>query len=97
MYGTVARLNVKPGMEHALLEFGARISQTDQTPGMVADYIFRLDSGAGEYIMVAIFADKAAYVANAESPQQQKRYQEYRALLTADPDWNDGEVVFAAP
>ncbi|MFM7718802.1 MAG: hypothetical protein ACKO8G_04830 [Actinomycetota bacterium] len=37
------------------------------------------------------FRDTAAYAANADSPGQHARYLELRALLSADPEWHDGE------
>ncbi|MEK7248438.1 MAG: hypothetical protein AAB092_08205 [Chloroflexota bacterium] len=33
------------------------------------------------------------YYKNAESPDQDKDYQQMRALLTADPEWFDCDVV----
>jgi hypothetical protein len=43
--------------------------------------------------MAVVFADKDAYVANAQSPEQDARYQAMRALMESDPEWNDGEVI----
>jgi antibiotic biosynthesis monooxygenase (ABM) superfamily enzyme len=92
MYGTVARMRVKPGMEQKLLELGRR-SDMRAIPGLVAEAIYRLDGKADEYILVVAFADKASYQANASSSEQHQRYLEIRELLAADPEWNDGEVV----
>ncbi len=54
-----------------------------------------MDADPNELYMVVWFTDKAAYQKNAASPGQDKRYQELRALLAADPEWHDGEVIFA--
>jgi hypothetical protein len=43
------------------------------------------------------FTDKAAYLATAASPAQQARYDQFRALLVAEPEWHDGEIPFAYP
>ena len=40
--------------------------------------------------LVAVFDDEATYKANADSPEQNDRYLELRALLEDDPDWMDG-------
>jgi heme-degrading monooxygenase HmoA len=92
MYGTVARMRIKPGMEQKLMELTRR-QDMREIPGMVADAVYRLDSGKDEYILVVAFESKEAYVANANSPEQNKRYQEIRELLAADPEWNDGEII----
>jgi heme-degrading monooxygenase HmoA len=92
MYGTIARMRVKPGMEQKLLELHRR-SDVRAIPGLVAEAVYRLDGTSDEYFLVVAFADKASYQANASSPEQHRRYLEYRELLAADPEWNDGEVV----
>ena len=94
MYGTVARLRVKPGMDEEFLRIGR---DATTIPGLVFEHIYRLDAAANEYLLVVGFASKEAYRANAASPEQHARYERYRALLAADPEWNDGEVVFSHP
>ena len=46
---------------------------------------------------VAVFAipKLGTYRANADSPEQDARYQKLRALLEDDPEWNDGEIVYS--
>jgi heme-degrading monooxygenase HmoA len=92
MYGTVARLRAKPGVQAEIAEL-ARELQGVKIPGMVADYLYHLDNAADEYYLVAVFETKAAYVANANSPEQDARYRRLRALLVADPEWRDGEIL----
>ena len=92
MYGTVARMKVKPGKEKEMMEIGR-----NSPPGMVFGYVYKLDSGNDEYIMVAGFTDKEAYVKNANSPEMHEEYLRYRELLAAEPEWNDGEIVQSMP
>jgi len=94
MYGTVARFQAKPGAEKQLT---ALLNQFEwhQVPGFVAEYIYRLDSEPDTYFMVALFENKETYFANADSPEQDARYRQFRALLVDDPEWHDGEVVYA--
>jgi hypothetical protein len=54
-----------------------------------------MDADPDEYILAVAFESREAYAANAASPEQDARYQELRALLEADPEWNDGEIVHA--
>ena len=92
MYGTVARMRVKPGSEQKLLELGRRADMRS-IPGLVAEAVYRLDGRPDEYMLVVAFESKEAYLANASSPEQHRRYLEYRELLAADPEWNDGKIV----
>ncbi|MGO8951199.1 MAG: antibiotic biosynthesis monooxygenase [Ktedonobacterales bacterium] len=92
MYGTVARLHVRPGAEDQLdqlqQEFGAL-----HVPGFIAAYVYRTDVNAHEYYLTVIFDSKESYMANAESPEQDARYRQMRALFEDDPDWHDGDIV----
>jgi quinol monooxygenase YgiN len=93
MYGTVARIKPKPGMDQAVIQ-SLEEWQRDRRPkvkGAIGGYLYRLDKGG--LMMVAVFESKEAYIANAEDPAQDQWYQTFRALLETDPEWNDGEVV----
>jgi heme-degrading monooxygenase HmoA len=92
MYGTVARLKVLPGKEEDFLNYGKSLAGLN-IPGWVATATYRADAGDGEYWLAVVFESREAYRANADSPEQDARYREMRALLAADPEWNDGEVV----
>ncbi len=92
MYGTIARLQVKPGMEAKLKDL-EQAYNTTPVPGLVVTYVYRTDANPSEYYLTVVFESKAAYQANASSPEQDARYREFRALLTADPEWHDGEIV----
>ena len=91
MYGTVARLRILPGKEGEFLDLAR--TYEGAVAGFVGSHIYRLDSGNNEYMMAVLFTDKTAYVANANSTDQQERYRQMRALLADDPEWNDGEVI----
>ena len=98
MYGTVARLRVKPGQEKALI---ANMKKWDsergpKVKGYIASYLYRMDKDPSKMIMTVVFKDKASYFANANDPAQDKEYRELRKLLVATPQWNDGEIVDAA-
>ena len=95
MYGTIARMKLKPGAE---AEMTRMIRETaPQIPGFAFQYIYKLDAGANEYLIVIGFESKEAYVANANSPEQHERYEQYVNLLDAPPEWNDGEIVSSLP
>ena len=92
MYGTVARMTVKPGMEQQLVEH-VESFEAVKVPGFIRTTIYRLDGDTNECVTAVVFDSKESYVANAESPEQNERFQEMRALLEADPVWGDGEII----
>lgn len=92
MYGTVARMRIKSGKEQELLKVA---DEASGIPGFAFSHVYKLDGGNNEYILVAGFESKDAYVKNANSPEQHQRYLQYRELLESDPEWNDGEIVSA--
>ena len=92
MYGTVARMQLKPGMESKLVD---EIAQNERLkiPGFVSTIVYRMDRDPNEVYLAVAFKDKESYVANARDPKQDERFRKLRGLLTADPDWHDGEVI----
>lgn len=94
MYGTVARLQLKPGMQAKLVEEMAQYERLN-VPGFVRSMVYRMDHDANELYLTVAFEDKKTYLANAADPKQDERYRRMRALLAADPEWHDGEVVWS--
>jgi len=92
VYGTVAHMKAKPGKADELIAFNNQMA-TNKPKGMVAVHVYRMDSDPDEFIVAVLFQDKASYVANAQSPEQDKEFRQMRELLAADPHWHDGEVV----
>ncbi len=91
MYGTIFKLTIKDGHHEALLK---EISQDNSLPaGMKASFIMKPDKQK-EWVGVAIFDSKEAYVANAESPEQHERFLKIMQHLESEPSWTDGEFVF---
>ena len=94
MYGTVARMRLKPGMDAKLKDEMAQYERLG-IPGFVSTFVYRTDRDPNELYMAVAFKDKASYVRNAQDPKQDERYRKLRALLDADPDWHDGEIVIS--
>ena len=94
MFGTVARVTVQPGKEHEFRTIGEQwAQQRGPSTGETASYVFKLEHSTSDYFIVGIFTDREAYYANANAPETDHWYQQMRATLTADPQWNDGELV----
>ena len=89
MYGTIARITAKHGALEALKEMEKR-----HPAGYIASYIYQMDANPGELWMVVLFESKEAYLANAESPEQDREYWHVRQLMASDPEWHDGVDVF---
>lgn len=93
MYGTIARLRLKPGSEQKM----AQMSEEDapEIKGFAFQYLYRTDADPNVVYLVVGFESKEAYQANAASAEQHQRYQRYRELLETDPEWHDGEIIFS--
>ena len=94
MYGTVARMRLKAGSESRMQELMKEYETLD-VPGYVATTVYRMDNDANEFYMAVVFEDAASYRANAESPEQNARYEKMVELLEGAPEWHDGEVVYS--
>ncbi|HMQ56256.1 MAG TPA: antibiotic biosynthesis monooxygenase [Anaerolineae bacterium] len=90
MYGTIAKVQVNP---KKIEELQALSQQLGLAPGQIARYVYRMDADPNQLYLVAVFESREAYQANATSPEQHQRYLELRALLDADPEWHDGEII----
>lgn len=95
MYGTIARLKLKPGQEAGMREYFAywQRERQPQVPGALAAYVYQLDDDPQTWMMAVVFRDRESYRRNADSPEMEADYQRLRSMLAEDPVWHDGEVV----
>ena len=93
MYGTVARMRLKPGAEEKMREL-MRSYEALNIPGQRATYVYRMENDPNMFMMAVIFDDRASYVANANSPEQNVRYLQMVDLLEGPPEWHDGEIMY---
>ena len=91
MFGTVARMRVKPGGEMMIQAWINAFSVLIK--GRLSTTIYRSREDERVLWLTVIFEDEAAYRANAESPEQHRRWQQLRSVLEADPEWHDGDVI----
>lgn len=90
MFGSIFRMQPKAGKKQELIKMFT--SEDERVPpGMVAAYAF--DTGGDEVWGVAVFQDEKSYRSNADSPEQNAEYEKMRALLAADPEWHDANVM----
>ena len=95
MYGTIARMRLKPGAATRMQELLTEFEMLD-VPGHVGSTVYRMDSEANEFYLVVRFTDRETYRTNAESPEQDARYRQMVDLLEHEPEWHDGEIVYNA-
>ncbi len=95
MYGSIFRMKVKRGQEQKVVDIFKEWDREHRprVKGAVAGFVLKPEAKAGELLGVAVFQDKAAYVTNADSPEQDMWYRRLRDLLVADPEWEDGEFL----
>jgi heme-degrading monooxygenase HmoA len=95
MYGTISRIRIKPGQERAVEELvhGWVHDRGAVVEGFIADYLLAPDNAPGERFALTIFDSDANYRRNAADPAQHAWYEQFRALLEADPEWHDGAVT----
>lgn len=93
MYGTVAKVKLRPGGLEQLEEWAPE--ENGQDAGAVAIYAFQMDQDPDEVYMVAVFESRDAYVTNAESPEQDARYREMLEWIDGEPEWHDGQIVYS--
>jgi quinol monooxygenase YgiN len=92
MYGTVAMCTVAPENVEGLRALAAA-EELVGIDGYLGTDMMVPENHPGTLLMVVRFTDRDSYVANAESPDQNARYEEFRALMEADPVWYDGEWI----
>jgi quinol monooxygenase YgiN len=96
MFGTIARVTVQEGKEAEFLTITEQWTrERGEATGQVAEYVFKAEGRPREYFLAGIFSDRARYVTNAQDPETDRWYRRMRAVLAADPAWNDGEVVYS--
>ena len=89
MYGTIFNLSVKPGHEQDLLE----VLDGNAPKGMVAWFLMKPDDDDTDLIGVAVFENKEAHVANANSSEQNESFIKLMEHLDSEPTWTDGEYI----
>ncbi len=66
MYGTIARLKVKPGALPALKNMSEDARR--RVAGYIGSFVYQMDKDPDEIYMVVLFNSKQEYFANARFP-----------------------------
>ena len=92
MYGTIFRMKTIPGQQSKAISHVKKRSAED-IKGAIAVYLLQPETQDNELVGVAIFEDKAAYIANANDSVQHEIFTKLRSCLSEDPEWTDGEYI----
>jgi hypothetical protein len=58
--------------------------------------VYRAVNEPDVYYVAGVFESRASYEANSADPAQHTRFMELQSILAAEPEWHDGDVIFAA-
>ena len=95
MYGTIAKLKVKPGKVEQLKSQMASVDPR-KDPGFVSVIVYQMDKDPNELYVTVLFENKETYVANANHPDTNADFEKMMQFLVAEPEWHDGTVVHSA-
>lgn len=91
MFGTVARIRIKPGHEDDLARIAGEITATNP-PGFVTNYVLRSKDDPQERWLIAIFESEQAYYDNASRPETNAQYERWMEITEGQPEWHDVHV-----
>lgn len=92
MYGSVGRIQIKPGRVSDLKRY---IQGVDGKPGVLAMTLVGKDGSTSDYCWIIVWSDKVAHDAFGGRAEFPAEYQHLLELSAKDPDWHSGEIVFA--
>ena len=93
MYGTTGRLKVKKENQQKFLDTLQKQQAGVEIEGFRGAWVMFPENREDEAIMVVIFEDRDSYWANANDPEQDKRYREFSKYFDGEPEWSDGEWI----
>ena len=93
MFGTIARSRLKEGVTVDQLK--QVFSDEDRPASSVSLLVFQSTKDPQEIWIATAFESREAYTKNADSPEQNARFERMRALMEGAPEWHDGEVIAA--
>ncbi len=92
MFGTVARMKLKPGSFEKMQEIMKGFEERE-VKGFLFNAVYRGQTDPDEVWLIVGFEDEASYRANANDPGTQETSALYQPLMAAPPEWHDGEIV----
>lgn len=95
MFGTVTRVRLKEGV--SIEDLTSLFDVEDRPASSLALIALQSVDDSREVWLASAFESREAYFKNADSPEQNARFERMRALVEdSPPEWHDGNVVFLA-
>ena len=95
MFGTITRMRLKDGV--SIDEFQAQFDADNRPDSSLALIALQSVDDPRELWIATAFESRDAYFKNADSPEQNARFERMRALVEdGPPEWHDGNVVLLA-
>lgn len=91
MFGTVAKMRLKPGGDVMLMAWSQAL--LGNIPGMVSITVYRSADDPRTLWVSSVFESEEAYRTNADSPEQHRRWQQLRSIVEDDIEWHDGHIL----
>jgi hypothetical protein len=98
-YGTVFRVRLRPETTEAQVRAQLERWQRDlgpRFPGSLTDLLLKVDGEERDYLVVHLFASRAAYAAMDGDATQDAWYRSLVELLEAEPIFTDVTLVWSA-
>jgi quinol monooxygenase YgiN len=94
MYGSLITYKPKPEARGSFTDLARDwANRRGVAAGLVVEYVLEPEDQPDAVHVLAVFASREAYRANAADPVMDAEYRTLRTLLTADPTFFDGEIT----
>jgi heme-degrading monooxygenase HmoA len=90
---TFFRMKVQPGKLDELIRLMSDEPENSASAGFEAAIVGKSKDDPNTIWAAVSWDTSERYYANAQSPEQNAEYEKMRALLEADPEWFDCDVV----
>ncbi len=95
MWGTIARMRLKPDVPEEYLMAQINAAQTERMDGWIETDVYQSAEDPLEVWLIAMFDNEESYRANSESKAQHSMFMMMRACLDSDPEWHDAARAFS--
>ena len=93
MFGSVVRFRLRDGVSDEEVAALAEQMESDRPETGVALTVLRERDNPSHIWVVGAFESEEAYRRNAETPEQNERFERVQALIDGPPEWHDGDVL----
>lgn len=93
MFGSIAKLKLKPGSQQKMLDLVKGL-EGRPVKGRVFNAVFQSYTDPDEVWSVVGFEDEATFRSYANHPHTAAMTSEWQQLLAVQPEWHGGQIVW---